>query len=101
MSQSEAFKVIFLPGIIQPAAIQYAPLLKELGNEVQPILKDLEVYRDGTPPAGYSLADKVEGVKAAADQAGMEAFHLMAYSGGGQWPWRLPQSTPSGCSAWR
>jgi pimeloyl-ACP methyl ester carboxylesterase len=75
--------VIFLPGGIQPAAIQYAPLLKVLGDNIQPLLKDLEVYRDDTPPSQYTLADEIEGIKRAADEAGMPSFHLVAYSGGG------------------
>ncbi len=76
-------RVVFLPGAIQPAAIQYTPLLKVLGDGIQPLLKDLEVYRDSTPPAQYSLSDEIDGLKRAADDAGMESFHLVGYSGGG------------------
>jgi pimeloyl-ACP methyl ester carboxylesterase len=83
MNQSKKFEVVFIPGAIQPASIQYAPLLNELNHEILPLLKDLEVYRDGTPPAGYSLSTEVEGLKAATKQAGMSEFHLVAYSGGG------------------
>lgn len=83
MDQSAKLRVLFLPGGIQPVAIQYAPLLKVLGDGKQPLLKDLEVYRDGTSPASYSLTEEVEGVKRAADEAGMSSFHLVAYSGGG------------------
>ncbi len=83
MDQVNKLKVVFLPGGIQPVAIQYAPLLKVLGDTIQPLLKDLEVYRDGTPPADYALLDEIEAVKHAADEARMEAFHLVGYSGGG------------------
>lgn len=83
MDQPAKLRVLFLPGGIQPVAIQYAPLLKVLGDGIQPVLKDLEVYRDGTPPASYSLSEEVEAVKRAADEAGMSSFHLVAYSGGG------------------
>jgi pimeloyl-ACP methyl ester carboxylesterase len=83
MNQSTKRMVVFLPGGIQPVSIQYAPLLKVLGDGIQPLLKDLEVYRDGTPPADYSLSTEVEGIKRTADEAGMASFHLVAYSGGG------------------
>jgi pimeloyl-ACP methyl ester carboxylesterase len=83
MYSEEKRNVVFLPGGIQPAAIQYAPLLKTLKLEINPLLKDLEVYRDGTPPAGYSLVDEVEAVRQASEKAGMDSFHLVAYSGGG------------------
>lgn len=74
---------VFLPGGIQPAAVQYAPLLGALALPTPPLLKDLELYRNGTPPPGYKLEDEVDGLKQAADQAGLHPFHLVAYSGGG------------------
>jgi pimeloyl-ACP methyl ester carboxylesterase len=74
--------VIFLPGIIAPAAQRYAPLLRHL-VDVNPIVKDLEVYRDDAPPAGYSIATEIAGVLRAADEAGVERFHLYGHSGGG------------------
>ncbi len=75
-------RVIFVPGGILPAAIQYGPLLQVLGDEVQPILKDLEIYATETPPADYGLELEVEGLKRAADAAGFDAFHIVSYSGG-------------------
>ncbi len=83
MIQARKPGVIFLPGGIQPAALQYDALLKVLKEDIRPLLKDLEVYRDGTPPSGYTLSSEVEGLKHAADQADMPTFHLVAYSGGG------------------
>lgn len=74
---------VFLPGGIQPAAIQWEPVLKVLGGQVRPLLKDLEVYADGTPPAEYSLSTEIEALRQAAERAEMERFHLVAYSGGG------------------
>ena len=53
--------VILLPGIITPAARRYEPLLPHLAD-VNPVLKDLEVYRDDAPPAGYSIATEIDGV---------------------------------------
>jgi pimeloyl-ACP methyl ester carboxylesterase len=83
MIQSDKLPVVFLPGGIQPVMLQYGPLLKALGADIQPLLKDLELYRNGTPPKHYSLTTEVEGLKRAADDAGMASFHLVAYSGGG------------------
>ncbi len=83
MNQATIIPVVFLPGGIQPAAIQWEPVLKVLGSQVKPLLKDLEVYADGTPPAEYSLSTEIEALRLAADQAEMERFHLVAYSGGG------------------
>jgi len=74
--------VILLPGIITPAARRYEPLLQHLAD-VNPVLKDLEVYRDDAPPAGYSIATEIDGVLRVADEAGFERFHLYGHSGGG------------------
>jgi pimeloyl-ACP methyl ester carboxylesterase len=74
--------VIFLPGIIAPAAQRYAPLLRHL-VDVNPVVKDLEVYRDDAPPAGYSIATEIDGVLRVADEAGIERFHLYGHSAGG------------------
>lgn len=76
--------VVFLPGGVTPAAIQYEPLLNALsGADFQPLLKDLEVYEDETPPAGYRLQTEVEGVFRAVDSARISNFHLVGYSAGG------------------
>ena len=83
MEQATKPGVVFLPGGIQPAAIQYTPLLKVLGDAIQPLLKDLELYRDNTPPAHYALSDEIESLKRVVDEAGMQSFHLVGYSGGG------------------
>lgn len=74
--------VFFLPGIIAPAAQRYAPLLKQL-DDVNAVLKDLEVYRGDTPPVTYSIATEIEGVLRAADETGVKQFHLYGHSGGG------------------
>lgn len=81
---SEGFRsVIFLPGGITPASIQYAPLLSALGGGVRPLLKDLEVYAGDQPDPDYSLAQEVESLRGSAEAAGFERFDLVAYSGGG------------------
>ena len=76
------YDVIFLPGIIAPAARRYEPLLRYL-VDVNPLVKDLEVYRDDAPPAGYSIATEIDGVLRVADEAGVERFHLYGHSAGG------------------
>jgi pimeloyl-ACP methyl ester carboxylesterase len=76
--------VIFLPGIVMPAAFRYERLLDALGGDVDPLVKELEVYRGpSTPPPGYSLEVELAGIGRAADEAGLERFHLYGHSGGG------------------
>jgi pimeloyl-ACP methyl ester carboxylesterase len=75
--------VIFLPGILMPAALRYAPRLRELGDAVRGVTKELEVYASATPPENHLIEDEVEGISRAADAAGFERFHLYGHSGGG------------------
>ena len=83
MNEKGRVSVIFLPGIIMPAALRYAPLLRELGDSIDALPKELEVYASDSPPANYSIEDEVEGISRAADDAGFERFHLYGHSGGG------------------
>ena len=76
-----ALPVVLVPGIITPAADRYGPLLEVLGDEVAPVVKDLEVYRPGRE-AGYGLETEVDGVLRAADDAGLDRFHYVGYSAG-------------------
>ncbi|MHB8612313.1 MAG: alpha/beta fold hydrolase [Candidatus Dormibacteraceae bacterium] len=75
--------VIALPGGIMPAALRYGALASALGDAVKLHLKDLEVYAQEQPPAGYSVAMEVDAVKRFADSLGLDRFHLLGYSGGG------------------
>jgi pimeloyl-ACP methyl ester carboxylesterase len=75
--------LILLPGILMPARLRYEPLLRELGDEVTAIAKDLEVYATDTPPSDYTIDDEVEGVVRTADDAGFDRFHVYGHSGGG------------------
>jgi pimeloyl-ACP methyl ester carboxylesterase len=75
-------EVIFLPGILAPAAIRYAPLISFL-PDVNAVTKDLEVYTEDVPPPNYSIAMEVDGVDRFADEAGFDRFHLYGHSGGG------------------
>src|SRR5881394_1139041 len=75
--------VFLLPGIIAPAAIRYAPLLRALGDGVHAVAKELEVYAAGAPAPDYSIGKEVDGIARAADAAGLGRFHLYGHSGGG------------------
>lgn len=80
---SAPLPVVFLPGGVTPVTPSYAPLLAELGEEIAPLLKDLEVYAGDEPPADYSLRHEVDALERVADAAGLDTFHLVGYSGGG------------------
>ncbi len=74
--------VLFLPGIIAPAAVRYAPLLAHL-EDVDAHVIDLAVYAGDAPPTGYSLEHEVAHIARSAERAGFDRFHLYAHSGGG------------------
>ena len=74
--------VIFLPGIIAPAAVRYTALVEHLPG-VRSLLHDLAVYDDDEPPADYSIAAELDALDRAADGAGFDRFHAFGHSGGG------------------
>jgi len=74
--------VVLLPGIVLPAPLAYEALVTALGPQVEVIAKELEVYREDTPPAEYSLDTEVAGVLREADAHGWGRFHLVGYSAG-------------------
>jgi pimeloyl-ACP methyl ester carboxylesterase len=74
---------ILLPGGVMPADLAYGSLIEELGDDVDAIAKDLEVYAGPEPPVGYTLDHEIAGVLRTARDAGFERFHLVGYSGGG------------------
>jgi pimeloyl-ACP methyl ester carboxylesterase len=74
---------VLLPGIVLPAELAYAALLEVLGERVDAVAKDLEVYAADEPPLGYGLDLEVEGVQRVADAHGFGRFHLVGYSAGG------------------
>jgi pimeloyl-ACP methyl ester carboxylesterase len=76
-------RAILLPGGVMPADLAYGALLEALGDDVQAIAKDLEVYAGPEPPPGYTLEYEIDGVLRTARDAGFERFHLVGYSGGG------------------
>ena len=76
-------RVVLLPGSVLPAEPAYAALLQVLGERVDAVAKDLEVYATDQPPQDYSLDLEVEGILREADAHGFDRFHLVGYSGGG------------------
>jgi pimeloyl-ACP methyl ester carboxylesterase len=74
---------IFLPGIIAPAVIRYAALIRELGPRARAYTKELEVYTLSPPPQDFGITDEVVGLLTWTRRAGLERFHLYGHSGGG------------------
>lgn len=74
---------IFLPGIIAPAVVRYAAVIRELGANARAYTKELELYTLSPPPANYAIADEIDGLLRWAARAGLERFHLYGHSGGG------------------
>jgi pimeloyl-ACP methyl ester carboxylesterase len=82
MTQNK-LQVICLPGGVAPAAARYAPLVPLVSDHVQLHFKDLEVYREASPPRDYSVDVELVALDAFADRLGLNEFHLLSYSGGG------------------
>jgi pimeloyl-ACP methyl ester carboxylesterase len=76
-------QAILLPGGVMPAGLAYGALMDALGDGVEAIAKDLEVYAGPEPPPDYTLEHEVDGVLRTARDAGFDRFHLVGYSGGG------------------
>ena len=77
----QRWRVILLPGGVMPAEPAYRALLAALGDDVQAVAKDLEVYAGDRPPPDFTVETEVEGIRRAADAAGFDRFHLVGYSG--------------------
>jgi len=76
-------QVICVPGSVAPAAQRYASLAAATGDVAELHMKDLEVYRDATPPSDYSIEMELLGLDRLVDSLGLQHFHLVGYSGGG------------------
>lgn len=76
-------QVILLPGAVLPADLAYGALLEALGDGVEAVAKELEIYADEEPPPGYALELEIEGILRVAGECGFERFHLVGYSAGG------------------
>jgi pimeloyl-ACP methyl ester carboxylesterase len=77
------YRVVFLPGGVMPVGPAYAALLQVLGERVDAVAKDLEVYAGDRPQADYGVGTEVKGILREADAHGFDRFHLVGYSGGG------------------
>lgn len=76
-------QVILLPGVVLPAELAYGALIDELGEDVEAVAKELELYARGEPPEDYSLDVEIAGVLREADARGWDRFHVVGYSAGG------------------
>ncbi len=74
---------VFLPGIIAPAVVRYAPLIEALGTHARAHTKELELYTLFPPPDDCAIADELDGLSRWARRAGLDRFHLYGHSGGG------------------
>ena len=54
-----------------------------MGDDVNAIAKDREIYAAPEPPAGYTLDHAIAGVLRTARDAGLDRFRLVGSSGGG------------------
>jgi pimeloyl-ACP methyl ester carboxylesterase len=88
------FRAILLPGIVLPAEPAYGALVAALGDEVEAVAKDLEVYATPEPPDDFGLDTEIAGVLREADARGWDRFHLVGYSGGGAASLALAASRP-------
>lgn len=76
-------QAILLPGGVMPATLAYGALLDALGDDVQAVAKELEMYAESAPPAGYTLQHEIDGILRTAHAAGFHRFHLVGYPAGG------------------
>jgi len=74
---------VLLPGAVLPAEPAYAGLLETLGDRVDAVAKDLEVYEADQPTPDFGLGTEVDGIRREADSHDFDRFHLVGYSGGG------------------
>lgn len=77
------FRVLLLPGSVLPAEPAYTALLEALGERVEAVAKDLDLYAGEQPPPGYDLDVEAAGVLREAEAHGFDRFHLAGYSAGG------------------
>jgi pimeloyl-ACP methyl ester carboxylesterase len=79
----QSVPVVFIPGIITPAAITFGPLVEVLGPQIRPVLVDYVLYAADTPPSNYHLDLELENIERTAKNAALDRFHLVGYSSGG------------------
>ena len=74
---------MLLPGGVLPAELAYAALLEVLGDRVDAVAKDLELYSESHPAPEFGLDTEVAGIGREADAHDFRRFHLVGYSAGG------------------
>jgi pimeloyl-ACP methyl ester carboxylesterase len=57
--------------------------VEALGDEVDGVAKELEIYAGEQPPPDYALDVEIEGILRAAEASRFDRFHLVGYSAGG------------------
>jgi pimeloyl-ACP methyl ester carboxylesterase len=75
--------VILLPGAVLPADLAYGALLEALGDDVEAVAKELEIYAADEPPPDSVLDVEIDGILRAAQASGFDRFDLVGYSAGG------------------
>ena len=95
------YPVVFLPGGVLPAEPAYAALLRVLGERVDAVAKDLEVYAGERPPANYGLGTEVEGSCARPMRRASTGFTSSAIRAAARLRSRSRPSTASDCSVSR
>ncbi len=75
--------IVFLPGIIMPAELRFAPLIRELGSGIRAFTKELEVYAPTGSDERYTLDLEVAALARAADARRIDRFYLYGHSAGG------------------
>src|SRR5215204_480153 len=60
-------QVIMLPGAVLPADLAYGALLEALGDAVEAVAKELEIYAGEEPPPRYAHDVEIEGILRAAE----------------------------------
>jgi pimeloyl-ACP methyl ester carboxylesterase len=66
-----------------PVGPAFGALLEALGDRVEAVAKELEVYATDEPPPDYRLELEEQGILRETEAHGFERFHLVGYSGGG------------------
>ena len=88
--------LVLLPGILQPARLRYAPLLREL--DARPAWpKELEVYAGPQPPADYGVDTEVAGLLAFATRAAPTASTCTGTRPARRLRWPSRRGTGTGC----
>jgi pimeloyl-ACP methyl ester carboxylesterase len=76
-------QAVFLPGILMPASVRYAPLIGLLAPAATGVPKELAVYARESPPDDYSIQTEMEDLTRFLDEHELDRVHLYGHSAGG------------------